>query len=389
GSAYGSRTYEAPQGEIETVLARIWAEVLRLERVGRHDNFFELGGHSLLIIQMIERVRQLGLRVEVSAIYKAPTLEALAAQTERLNPVVSRYLTAIRASGSRLPLFLMHETSGEVLCYAPISRFLSEDLPIYGLRTDRDDAERPLTIEMLAERYVSVVRSVQPDGPYRLAGWSAGGLIAYEMARQLLIAGETIEFLGLIDSGVVTMSQRELARLKVIQGVVDGELRAGLAAQRLMDESSPSGDPTEEDAKWGNLLYFIRGLHPNLEVSRLSELQSLGSVDAAIDYCQQVGWLPSGFKEELLWRGRRTWSIYKAYAQYRPQPVPACVHLFTADMSGGPDIGQIWQGVAGERLRIEHIGGDHRSMMLEPYVQKLANSLQRKLADVERKRCRR
>jgi amino acid adenylation domain-containing protein len=387
GSAYGSRAYEAAVGEIETALAQVWAEVLRLDRVGRHDNFFELGGHSLLIIQMIERLRQLGLRIEVSAIYKAPTLEALAGQTQRLNPLVSRYLTAIRSSGSRLPLFLMHETSGEVLCYAPISRYLGEDLPIYGLRTDRDDAERALTIEMLAERYVSVVRSVQPGGPYRLAGWSAGGVLAYEMARQLLNEGERIEFLGLIDSGVVTMSPRELARLKVIQAARDGELRAGLAAQRLMDESASREAPTEEDAKWGNLLYFIRGLHPNLEVSQLSELQSLGNVEAAIDYCQQVGWLPSGFKEELLWRGRRTWNIYRAFAQYRPQPLSALVYLFTADTSEGPDVSQLWQAIAGERLRIEPIGGNHRTLMLEPYVQKLATSLQRRLADVEERRC--
>ena len=335
-------------------MAQIWSEVLQIERVGRQDHFFELGGHSLLIVRMMERLRQRGLRIEVSAIYKAPTLEALAGRTQRLNPLVSRYVTAIRSSGSRLPLFLMHETSGEVLCYAPISRYLGEDLPIYGLRTDRDDAERALTVEMLAERYVSVVRSIRPEGPYRLAGWSAGGVIAYEMARQLLDKGETIEFLGLIDSGVVRLSKRELDRLKLIQAAVDGELRAGLAAQRLMDESASREAPTEEDAKWGNLLYFIRGLHPNLEDSRLSELQSLGSVDAAIDYCQQVGWLPAGFKEELLWRGRRTWNIYNGFAQYRPQPLPAWVYLFTADLSEGPDISQIWQAIAGERLDRAH-----------------------------------
>jgi thioesterase domain-containing protein len=119
----------------------------------------------------------------------------------------------------------------------------------------------------------------------------------------------------------------------------------------------------------------------------LSGLLSLGSVDAAIDYCQQVGWLPSGFKEELMWRGRRTWNLYRAYAQYCPQRLSALAHLFTSDMSEGPDIGRLWQAIAGERLRIEPIGGNHRSMMLEPYVQKLAMSLERRLADAEQKRC--
>jgi thioesterase domain-containing protein len=124
-------------------------------------------------------------------------------------------------------------------------------------------------------------------------------------------------------------------------------------------------------------------LHPNLEESRLSALLSLESVDTAIDYCQQVGWLPAGFKEELLWRGRRTWNLYRAYAQYRPQRLATLVHLFTADTSEGPDVCEIWQAIAGEHLRIESIGGTHRSMMQEPHVQKLAMSLQRRLGNVE------
>ena len=81
GDAYASREYEAPQGEIEPVLARLWCEVLKLERVGRHDNFFELGGHSLLIVSLIERMRQEGLYTDVQTLFTAPTLAAMAAQS--------------------------------------------------------------------------------------------------------------------------------------------------------------------------------------------------------------------------------------------------------------------------------------------------------------------
>src|SRR5262249_27128704 len=78
GKAYLSRSYEAPIGERERKLARIWAETLRLERVGRHDNFFELGGHSLLVITIIERMRREGMQADVRALFITPTLRALA-----------------------------------------------------------------------------------------------------------------------------------------------------------------------------------------------------------------------------------------------------------------------------------------------------------------------
>ncbi|WP_246763555.1 non-ribosomal peptide synthetase [Rhizobium sp. 007] len=77
--AYARRSYEAPQGEVETALAGIWAELLGIERVGRHDNFFELGGHSLLAVQLMERLRRQSLGVEVRTLFARPVLCDLAA----------------------------------------------------------------------------------------------------------------------------------------------------------------------------------------------------------------------------------------------------------------------------------------------------------------------
>jgi aryl carrier-like protein len=79
GDAFGAREYEAPQGEVEEALARLWAELLGVERVGRQDNFFELGGHSLLVVKLLDRMRQQGMHAEVGAMFRAPTLAALAA----------------------------------------------------------------------------------------------------------------------------------------------------------------------------------------------------------------------------------------------------------------------------------------------------------------------
>ena len=96
GDAYAMRGYEAPQGEIETTLAAIWADVLKLERVGRHDNFFELGGHSLLAVTLIERMRRIGLQLDVRTLFATPTLAELAAA---LDP----QQTAVEVPPNRIP----------------------------------------------------------------------------------------------------------------------------------------------------------------------------------------------------------------------------------------------------------------------------------------------
>jgi thioesterase domain-containing protein len=352
GVAFGSCTYEAPVGEIEIGLAQIWSILLCADRVGRRDNFFALGGHSLLIIQMIERLHQLGLQADVSAIYNAPTLEALASQTYPLSPLVSEHVIAFRSGSSRRPLFLLHETSGEVLSYEPLSRCLGDGLPIYGLRADRDAAEGVLTVETLADRYLSVIRRIQPEGPYRLAGWSGGGLIAYEMARQLLNTGERVEFLGMIDS-------------------------------RAINSTSSVELPTQERLKWVFVYHRLRSLQPDLAESRMSELLLLGNVDIAMDHCRQAGWLPPDFAEELSWRNQRTQNLYRAFCSYRPQRVSIPVHLLNADIPDGADPSQGWQAVVGDGLRIEPIGGTHDSIMEEPYVQKLATVVACRLADIE------
>jgi aryl carrier-like protein len=87
GDAYVTRGYEAPQGEIETALAEIWAAVLKVERVGRHDNFFELGGHSLLAVTLIEQMRQRGLHADVRALFTTASLADLAAVTEAIEEI--------------------------------------------------------------------------------------------------------------------------------------------------------------------------------------------------------------------------------------------------------------------------------------------------------------
>jgi amino acid adenylation domain-containing protein len=350
GSSFGHRAYEAPRGELERALAQIWSDVLGVERVGRHDNFFEAGGHSLLIFPMINRLGQIGLQTSLHGVYYTPVLCELAARLQPLEPPLARHLVAIRSGDSRRPLFFMHELSGEALAYERLSRHLGDDLPVYGVQALPEDAAGPITNEALAERYVRVIRSVQPQGPYRLAGWSAGGLIAYEMARQLLADNEPVEFLGMIDS------------------------QPG-AAQALAQV------PDAAQWTWTTLLDLLRRLQPELAESRMTRLTSLGSLAAAVAHGQRAGWFaPSITSEEISWRAARARQLWMAFASYRPRALSVPLHLFTADTLESEDPSRGWAAIAGADLRTERIGGTHRSIMEEPHVEELARSIERALA---------
>ena len=202
--AYARRGYEEPQGETESKLAKIWENLLGTPQVGRHNNFFELGGHSLLVMQlMVEVQRSFGINISLRDVFMSPTLAELAAALKRGDLAIRHQnVIPVRPAGTETPLFLVHALGGGVDYVADLAPFIDVEIPIYGLQaTGFAPGEEPLkTIEEMAELYVDGIRQVQPHGPYRVAGWSAGGTIAYEMARRLIEMGEQVGFVGLLDT---------------------------------------------------------------------------------------------------------------------------------------------------------------------------------------------
>ena len=202
-SALGRGEFEAPVGALETLLAGIWCDVLQLDQVGRHDNVFELGGHSLLLIQLLNRLKHKGLVLAMVDFFNHPTVQSLA---ERLGDLARKNETQgivpLRTTGSQKPLFLIHEGLGVDYYFATLARHIDADIPVYGLSGAPLHETAPNTLEGVARRLVALIRSVQPHGPYRLAGWSYGGTVAYEIAAQLLGQNEAVECVCLLDSFV-------------------------------------------------------------------------------------------------------------------------------------------------------------------------------------------
>jgi len=190
--------YVAPRNSLESQLTKIWETVLGRQPIGVTDNFFSLGGESLIAVRLCsEMERALQKKIPVPLIFHAQTIEQLAkkiGQSEELEP--SPLMVPIQASGSNPPIF-------GVLFGATFMPFMKNypNQPFYMFFNQGHDGNPAMhtTVEEIARWYLKEMRTIQPHGPYYLAGYSFGGMVAYEIAQQLRRQGETIALLALVD----------------------------------------------------------------------------------------------------------------------------------------------------------------------------------------------
>jgi amino acid adenylation domain-containing protein len=191
--------YRAPRTGVEDMLASIWAEVLNVQKVGVHDNFFDLGGHSLLAVRVVQCIeKRIGRPVRVTDIFQAPTVEQLSRLLDNNEPLAPwSSLVPLQTKGFKAPFFWVHGDISDA--YLP--RYLDAEQPLYGLNHQSTDGQRALytTVENIASHYLEEILTVQRRGPYRLGGNCFGGLVAFEMAKQLEARGQTVDLLMLLN----------------------------------------------------------------------------------------------------------------------------------------------------------------------------------------------
>jgi amino acid adenylation domain-containing protein len=199
-----SAAFRAPSDDREHQLLGIWQEVLKIPKIGIDDNFFELGGTSLQALMAFAKIEtRLGCSVSPAALVQAPTIASLAELIRATTGVAaSQSLVPLRVSEKGLPLFLVHNAYCYLVYYRHLLSELKSDRPVYGLQPLPLDGKHriPRTIESMAADYVTEIRRIQPRGPYFIAGHSFGGLVSFEIAQQLVHAGQQVSFLGLIDT---------------------------------------------------------------------------------------------------------------------------------------------------------------------------------------------
>ncbi|MBL7939470.1 MAG: amino acid adenylation domain-containing protein [Flavobacteriales bacterium] len=193
----------APRNETERRIAEIWSKVLGLDNIGIHSSFFDLGGHSILGIQVLTQIeQQFGRTYGLNLLFRSPTIAELALELNvTQNEVVAAELknvTPIKPEGNRVPLFCVH--GDEANHFLP--RYLHAEQSFYGI-VHQGEGGQPLrftTVETIAAHYIEELQVLLPNGPYNLCGYSFGGLVAFEMARQLLDRGQEVPMVIMLDS---------------------------------------------------------------------------------------------------------------------------------------------------------------------------------------------
>ncbi len=204
----GGTAFRAPETELEQTVAEVFADLLGATRVGLDDDFFSLGGNSLLATRAVARLRAVtGVPVAVQWLFSDATVAGLAARltapAPELDPGAALdVLLPLRPAGTAEPLFCVHPMYGLAWAYAGLAAHVPDDVPLYGLQSPAlsGEGELPETLAELAQRYLTELRTVQPHGPYRLLGWSLGGVLAHAIATELQAQGEQVSLLAMLDS---------------------------------------------------------------------------------------------------------------------------------------------------------------------------------------------
>jgi thioesterase domain-containing protein len=185
----------------ERILCEVFAEILGLDCVGVNDDFFDLGGYSLLALKLEHQLLTRGVRVSAIALLQTPTPAGLARRSDILCVRDELGILPLRDHGSDFPYFFMHIAWGWCWCYLPVVQHVHESHPIYGLqgRGQHGTSNLPGSISDMAADYIEKIRTVRKSGPYHIAGWSFGGIVAHEVAVQLQAVGEQVANLIIFD----------------------------------------------------------------------------------------------------------------------------------------------------------------------------------------------
>jgi acyl transferase domain-containing protein len=364
--------YVAPRSQTEKELTRILEESLGIGPIGIEDNFFDLGGDSLLAIQIVSRLSQdYQIALNQSQLLETPTIAQLALLLEaghNSESLRSSPLIAVRASRSQTPLFLVHPASGSAYSYLHLSNYLDPQQSIYAIEDPGLHSQQsPQSVPDKACAYLDLIRSVQPHGPYHLAGYSYGGNMALEMAIQLSKAGETVEFLGMLDSfppcayeNIFIDDTRLLAALWHMTGLIfNKQSRDWLAELRSV-------------AAEGQVKYVLRQLAEDSSGIPLPQafLQE-STIAVAMDNFRQL----HHYVPQEVYSGQITYF-------WAEEKIPASLRDLLNYQIPDDLIGDGWGKLATQPIKTYFVPGHHFTMFEPSHLPILAQQFQRAFQDL-------
>jgi non-ribosomal peptide synthetase component F/thioesterase domain-containing protein/SAM-dependent methyltransferase/aryl carrier-like protein len=346
-----------PRDAVELVVADVWEEVLDLRPIGVHENFFEIGGHSLLAMRVVSRLqKRFDEGIDLALLLRHPTVAEMATLIRRRESDRSRAaLITLQARGTQAPLFFVHPSGANALVYRDLAEALGPDQPFHMLA--HPDLQAFASIEDLAAAYVGEVRQTQPDGPYRLAGLSFGGLVAFEMAQRLTAAGERVSSVALLESSL-----------------------------RAPDGEIPDRDLTPyRTVHLAHVFEMIFHRRVPLEPDELASLSEKEQVRLLLDRMQRA--LDGEVAADLL---RRTADdvrhVRELIRRYRPRPYEGPVQLFVGlepmpDELNDPEFYRrdraLGWDVLCPSLEVVHSPGNHLTLLKAPNATALGRHLRK------------
>lgn len=330
----------------QKALVQIWEELLEVSPIGIDDDFFELGGHSMLAVRMVSAVQQhTGKTLPLSALFRKPTIEQLSELLDNPQVTESSLLVPLSVGGPAEPMFCIHPAGGTVFCYRELASHFAGQRSVLGVQArglDGRDAPHQ-TLQEMATAYADAISAANPQGPVNLVGWSLGGNIAYEVARQLRSVGRTIGMLALLDSGM------------------------------LADQDSISED---------DFLPLIAALFPGQQHESLEELRQKQPGEQLAYFIQQAakaGLVPDD--ESLV--GPHIFDVFqaniKAVHDYQPAELPCRMLLIrpadqirTSALFDDQCLG--WSKMV-TSIELATVSGDHAHMLQQPAVSEIASQL--------------
>ena len=368
--------YDAPRTDSEQLLTDIWTDVLHLEKIGIKDNFFELGGHSLLGVHLLNNVEKAtGKRLPIAALFKAPTIEAMATLLSEQGGEPLKYdnqsyvspwnsLVAVKPHGSRTPFFCIHGRAHS------LAQYMHDEQPFYWLHHGQDARRTTYhSVEEIATDHLREIRNVQPHGPYCLGGFSFGGMVAFEVAQQLIKEGEEIELLALFDPTLVDKFSHVTPRHQD-----GGKIKS--FAQRLKHEQGLSRKINRVIDAFGT-----RGRRLKkrcIEKGKIILCKTCMAAGMPVPSSVAVFNLIELFKE--------------AASHYEYKPFPGPITMFVPEIYQQrknlvPSLQKRWSSIAQEGVEFRFVKGatTHHKMVEEPHVRDLVEQLEECLSrDINR-----
>ncbi|MEP7306498.1 MAG: amino acid adenylation domain-containing protein [Acidobacteriota bacterium] len=373
------RPFVAARNDLEKQLVGMWQAVLPGGAIGVTDNFFDLGGHSLSALHLLSHLsKSFGRKLPLAILHQAPTIEelAIALADDRLSVSLSS-LVAIQPHGAKPPFFWIHGEVSDVF----LPRYLDSDQPLYGLAHQSEDGSpaRYTTVEAMASHYLQEMQTVQPDGPYFLGGYCFGGLIGFEIARQLNEQGQEVALLVALEPGLLKTSKSSSPQeMPVIA-------QSGTAA-RIREEFGRHFEQMRTLERRQQVAYLWTKAR-NLTVRWTAKMTFPARVllrSAVCALCVRLGVaIPASLRSFYILRVYR-----RARCAYTLRPLSGAVTLFVqATRDNAPSH---WDGLACEGVEVHEIPlVNHTDILKEPHVrvwaEKLKTSLLRARSRTQRK----